>query len=355
LFVENSETIAPSSPASHEWSVFGGGVYCSPGPSRMYPPPSTGPCCVSRARRQRMAAGDVYVRFYSTAAATERLLLARLAHDRWMSMFRAPLVREHDELLCAHAVGIHVDADLQADFLESVETEVRNLDALTLARRQDDSGLVEHGRRTLARLAFGHGVILGSARATVSPICLRRARHEDLARNLGVRFDGYKIRSGRLQARAREPDDQRTCTTSCRRSRRPDGRLRIPLPARAECGEPRRGERGARRARHLLPRIRAPSRPTVRKRWPDLAGPGDARRSREADARRDRLRRRARRALHHLARDRGLQLSVSDALRGELGLVRRRNRPGGRALPGAWNSALSRAQELGAGNEDPHA
>src|SRR6185436_11417752 len=139
------------------------------------------------------------------------------------------------------------------------------------------------------------------------------------------------------------------------RSRRPDGRLRIPLPARAECGEPRRGERGARRARHLLPRIRAPSRPTVRKRWPDLAGPGDARRSREADARRDRLRRRARRALHHLARDRGLQLSVSDALRGELGLVRRRNRPGGRALPGAWNPALPRAQELGAGDEDPHA
>src|SRR3954471_14002988 len=106
---------------------------------------------------------------YGTVADAERLLLARLALDRWMSMLRAALVRKQDELFCAHAVGIHVDDDLQSDFLESAETEVRNLDALTLTRRQRDPCLVQHGRRPLARLAFVHGVILGCARATVSP------------------------------------------------------------------------------------------------------------------------------------------------------------------------------------------
>ena len=58
---------------------------------------------------------------------------------------------------------------------------------------------------------------------------------------------------------------------------------------------------------------------------------GDARGGRATDARGGRLRRRARRALHHLARDRGLQLPVPDAVRGELGVARRRHRPGRRA------------------------
>jgi hypothetical protein len=101
---------------------------------------------------------------HGTAADAERLLLARLALDRWVSVLRATLVREQDELLCAHAVGIYVDNDLQSDFLEAAETEVRDLDAFTLTRRQHDPGLVEHGRRPLARLAFGHDVILGCAR-----------------------------------------------------------------------------------------------------------------------------------------------------------------------------------------------
>ena len=43
-----------------------------------------------------------------------------------------------------------------------------------------------------------------------------------------------------------------------------------------------------------------------------------------ADARGRRLRGRARRALHHLARDRGLQLPVPDALQGDVGAVHRR-------------------------------
>ena len=72
---------------------------------------------------------------------------------------------------------------------------------LALLRRQHDSGLVEHGRRPFARLGLGHDVILGCARATGGPKCLRRVRHEDIARNLGVRLDGYEVRPGRLQAR----------------------------------------------------------------------------------------------------------------------------------------------------------
>ena len=46
-----------------------------------------------------------------------------------------------------------------------------------------------------------------------------------------------------------------------------------------------------------------------------------------------RLRRLARRALHRLAGDRGLQLPVPDALSGELEVARRGNRRGGGAVP----------------------
>src|SRR6185295_7344544 len=87
------------------------------------------------ARPQQNVACAVNLQVHGTAADTERLLLARLALDRWVSMLRALLAREHDELFCAHAVGIHVDDDLQSNFLESAQTEVRDLDALTLTRR----------------------------------------------------------------------------------------------------------------------------------------------------------------------------------------------------------------------------
>ena len=72
------------------------------------------------ARPQQNVACAVDVKAHGTAADAERLLLARLALDRWVSMLGAPLVREQDELLCTHAIGIHVDDDLQSDFLESV-------------------------------------------------------------------------------------------------------------------------------------------------------------------------------------------------------------------------------------------
>ena len=94
---------------------------------------------------------------------------------------------------------------------------------------------------------------------------------------------GYQPeRAGETTRRAR--------AASGRRARRPDRRLRVPLPAGAERGEPRRRAWSARRARHLLHRDRAPSRPAVRqgrpRRRPDPATRDEAV---EADARRDRL------------------------------------------------------------------
>ena len=81
---------------------------------------------------------------------------------------------------------------------------------------------------------------------------------------------------------------------------------------------------GARRARHLLHRERActstRSSAAAGSRRPTTG----ARRGAAAHARGGRLRGRARRALHHLAGDRGLQLPVPDALRGVVGAVRRR-------------------------------
>ena len=63
--------------------------------------------------------------------------------------------------------------------------------------------------------------------------------------------------------------------------------------------------------------------------------------ARAPHARGRRLRRLARRALHHLAGDRGLQLPVPDAVRGELGLARRRDRRGRGALRASTASSSS--------------
>ena len=113
----------------------------------------------------------------------------------------------------------------------------------------------------------------------------------------------------------------------------------IPLPARAERGEPRRGERGARRARASTASrqasISTSGSEEVALISPDAATRGEAvKRTLDAID----FAGRARRPLHHLARDRGLQLPVPDAVRGELGLVRRRNRP---RRPSAAGSAES--------------
>ena len=149
------------------------------------------------------------------------------------------------------------------------------------------------------------------------------------------------VRARRLPAAARRRVDRRARAPRGRRARRPDRRLRVPLPAGAERGEPRRGPRRARRPRHLLHRDRAPPRPALRPRRPRLARRRDPRRGAAPNPRRRRLRRLARRALHHLAGDRGLQLPVPDAVRGELGLARRGHRRGGRAVRASTASTSS--------------
>src|SRR6476469_10782734 len=69
-------------------------------------------------------------------AASERLLLARVPADRRMPVLRARLAGEEDELLRAHAVGVDVDDELEADLVEAAEAEVRDLDLLPLGRCQ---------------------------------------------------------------------------------------------------------------------------------------------------------------------------------------------------------------------------
>ena len=76
--------------------------------------------------------------------------------------------------------------------------------------------------------------------------------------------DGHPLRARRLPARARRGVDRREGPPRGRRPRRPDGRLRVPLPARAQPRQPRRGPRGARRPRHLLPGQRPAPRPALR-------------------------------------------------------------------------------------------
>ena len=74
LCVENSETIAPSSPAWNQWSVSGGIVNCSPG-----------------CRTNRVLAG--HMQMHRAAAAAERLLLAGAACDRRVPVLGAGLAR----------------------------------------------------------------------------------------------------------------------------------------------------------------------------------------------------------------------------------------------------------------------
>ena len=97
----------------------------------------------------------------------------------------------------------------------------------------------------------------------------RKERHharspEDLARHLGAGRDGHPLRAGRLPADARRRVDRREGPPRRDRPRRPDGRLRVPLPAGDQPREPRRHPRGARRARHLLRRDRPAPRPPLR-------------------------------------------------------------------------------------------
>ena len=73
-----------------------------------------------------------------------------------------------------------------------------------------------------------------------------RPRAEDLARHLGPRADGHPLRARRLPAGARGRDDRRAGAARRRGARRPDRRLRVPLPAGAQT--PTTSTRSARRS-----------------------------------------------------------------------------------------------------------
>ena len=169
-------------------------------------------------------------------------------------------------------------------------------------------------------------------------------------------LDGDALRPGRLPAAVGRRDDRASASAgpSTASGDLIDGyEFHYPQELNAENLD--EVLRGARRARRVLHGDGPPPRSAVREGRARVARPGHARRGREANARRRRLLGRARRPLHHLAGDRGLQLPVPDAVPGELGVARRRDRPGRPALRGPRDLALPRAQELRAGDEDPHA
>ena len=108
-----------------------------------------------------------------------------------------------------------------------------------------------------------------------------RFRIDGVKTSLGIWALGSMITRfvpGGYQPEHAERDDRRPGAPRGRRARRPDGRLRVPLPAGAVRRQPRRGPRGARRPRDLLRRDRAPPRPALRPGRARLARPGDPRR-----------------------------------------------------------------------------
>ena len=153
-------------------------------------------------------------------------------------------------------------------------------------------------------------------------------------RHLGPRPDGHALRPGRLPARARGRDDGAARAPRRRGPRRPDRRLRVPLPGASSpenLDEVREALDGHGiyticTGLHLDPRFGRGGLVS-----PD---PGGARRGAAAHPRDAEIRRLGRRAHDLLARDRGLQLPVPDAVRRVVGVVPRRDRRGGRGLRG---------------------
>ena len=120
----------------------------------------------------------------------------------------------------------------------------------------------------------------------------RRHRHEDFARNLGPRADDHALRSWRVPARARRRIDRGEGIARGRGAGRPHGRLRVPLPAGAVRGQPRRGAGSPGRARHLRRRDGHAPEPVVREGRPLVARGLRARRGAGRSAAHGRLRRR---------------------------------------------------------------
>src|SRR3954454_16189123 len=177
---------------------------------------------------------------------------------------------------------------------------------------------------------------------------------EDQPRHLGAGPDGHPIRAQRLSARARARADAREGPPRRRGPRRSGRRVRVPLPRRAQRGAARRRARGARRPRHLHDLLRPARRPALWQGRPHVARREGPRGGAEAHPGRRRVRLLAGRPLHHLARDRGLQLPVPVAVRRCMGAADRRHRASRRHHGQARRQGPARAQELRAGDEDPH-
>jgi hypothetical protein len=81
-------------------------------------------------------------------------------------MLRARLARPQDELFRAVPVGVDVDEELQTGLGQPRETEVGDLDGLSLLGREDDAGLGEpvyRVRLSLTELALvDHAPTIGA-------------------------------------------------------------------------------------------------------------------------------------------------------------------------------------------------
>ena len=184
----------------------------------------------------------------------------------------------------------------------------------------------------------------------------RRCRHEDEPRHLGVRLDGHPVRAGRLPAQwAGETTAQRVRARGGR-PRRPDRRLRVPLPAGALRGEPRRG--AARRSATTTSTASRAGCTSIRASAAAASSTPTRRRARRRSASPSRRR--------DFAGELGVPLIVWPGIEGYnypfqtpykeswawfvdgIGEV-------ARDVQGARRRALPRAQELRAGDEDPDA
>ena len=144
LVVENSLTIAPSSPAWNQWSVSGGTRHCSPGREHdLVPDRERVAVVVAEPCRRRRRGLAFEVEVDDARAAAEHLLLAGRAVERRMAVLGAGLAREEHELLRADAVGVRVDDHLEPELLEPGEPEVGDLDSVALLRCQHDPRGVE--------------------------------------------------------------------------------------------------------------------------------------------------------------------------------------------------------------------
>ena len=233
---ENSDTIAPSGPGLEP---------------------------VQRVGRDReLLARASTIRSPSTqsstaAAAAEGLLLARRAVERRMAVLRAQLPRREHELLRAVAVGVHVDEQLQADLARAARARSRRPRSHA---RSSAVSTIPAAASSLRRVALRALVLVarmitvrperhayardGRARRRDGRSIERAAKGASMKTSLGIWAFGAmatRFNPGGYKPRARRRDDRREGADGRRGARRPDGRLRVPLPAGALARQPRRG------------------------------------------------------------------------------------------------------------------